>query len=461
MSCPRGVACTKSGISAEDGYYVYFSRDQSLQSIQCLSGYCKTCSGGAFAGSALTAMGVNGSAPDLGVAPGVVLSCCTENRPEAKQNPLCGACVQPDYFVWGESCVYCTEANVPAVFGLLVLAWLYVTVFHVLAQRHSADTRIFINFTQFVYIFTSTIAGGATAWLALFNFNVFQTTGGTCIAPFTDMQRLAAGLFVPVVSFAFLCINCVVHAILWKCYSAGWCQYFLCVPSTDDSTTGESCGYSVMRAAIGCNVSGPFGGVFDTYRRTALAFLCSSYTSVVSTVMSFFSCTSFETNRYISLFPSVDCEHDPAYLALRPLFGVMMVACLALPLVLFFRLLHLRKSGALALGDIKLVYGPLLDGYTPDRFYWECWVLVRRLIIAVVAMLAYADDSKQRFTWLCFFVSHAFHLVFDVCCVCFASLMLMRCDHFRSVLCCVCGLCMPIHRMLCFYRFISYSNRIY
>jgi hypothetical protein len=45
------------------------------------------------------------------------------------------------------------------MFAFLLITWLYVTVFHRLSQMSSADTRILINYLQFVFIYLSTQAG--------------------------------------------------------------------------------------------------------------------------------------------------------------------------------------------------------------------------------------------------------------------------------------------------------------
>ncbi len=87
---------------------------------------------------------------------------------------------------------------------------------------------IFLNLTQYVLIFLVTRAGNLTNFLSLFNLyvsppdripfpsfhcfltlthlmvlmvgsNFFQAGSSSCIAPFTDLERLASGIYAPLI----------------------------------------------------------------------------------------------------------------------------------------------------------------------------------------------------------------------------------------------------------------------
>ncbi len=51
--------------------------------------------------------------------------------------------------------------------------------------------------------------------------------------------------------------------------------------------------------------------------------------------------------------------------------------------------------------DTKFVYGAMTEAYPRKIYYFECWVLIRRLVIAIVAVLAYPEDLPSKFTYLC------------------------------------------------------------
>ncbi len=42
----------------------------------------------------------------------------------------------------------------------------------------------------------------------------------------------------------------------------------------------------------------------------------------------------------------------------------------------------------------------MTEAYPLSNFYWECWVLVRRLVIAAVALVTYPQDNRMKFTFL-------------------------------------------------------------
>jgi hypothetical protein len=47
----------------------------------------------------------------------------------------------PGYTVYGNKCVVCESTNAGIVFGLLLMQWIYVTLFHMFAQNENADLR--------------------------------------------------------------------------------------------------------------------------------------------------------------------------------------------------------------------------------------------------------------------------------------------------------------------------------
>lgn len=102
-----------------------------------------------------------------------------------------GACA-PGYSLWGQRCVQCDEGKAkPAIFaGFVFLAWVYVIVFHRLAQTSPADSKLILYFFQMVCL-TLTLAmylrplfvqvllffgpeTGWLAWLGIFNFSIFD-----------------------------------------------------------------------------------------------------------------------------------------------------------------------------------------------------------------------------------------------------------------------------------------------
>ncbi len=166
---------------------------------------------------------------------------------------------------------------------LFLLSWAYITAFHYLAQDSFADTQILLNvwrgssfiaasaalsvvlccvvmqYAQFVFLILSSKAGNITSFLSIFNFNLLGATQSTCIAPLSDLERLSSGLFVPLIGFGFLIINCGLHALRW------W------LVRTNRCCCSDRC------IALMPDVSGDsFWPLFRAYRRTTLGFIASS-----------------------------------------------------------------------------------------------------------------------------------------------------------------------------------------
>ncbi len=179
-----------------------------------------------------------------------------------------------------------------------------------------------------MFLFLLTQSSTLSAWLAVFNFNIAAALGKTCVAPLTDMQRLASGLYVPVIGFCLLCANIVIHYGLWLVLRAGYCQMQCCTepraaaaaeaeagivngPATERRNTMIAQRKAEAAAAVvasggtaaptaqqpevmdeGLCTPNPVGvmcqswrlqkeftPIFDSYRRTALAFVATSCTT--------------------------------------------------------------------------------------------------------------------------------------------------------------------------------------
>jgi hypothetical protein len=107
-------------------------------------------------------------------------------------NPLCGRCA-PGYAVDGNQCIAdCTKANGGRVFGLLVLAFFLLCIFHKTTRSGSPDTKILFYYVQMILLFLGSDAKAWIAWLSFIDFNITQAGGGTCVIPFTAAQYVVS-----------------------------------------------------------------------------------------------------------------------------------------------------------------------------------------------------------------------------------------------------------------------------
>src|SRR6185312_4827273 len=100
-------------------------------------------------------------------------------------------------------------------------------------------------------------------------------------------------------------------------------------------------------------------------------------------------------------YPSVSCYHSSDYLSLKPFFILMLIIILLFPFILMSRLLWLNRTPHYTLfknSEIKFIYGPLHEAYVKELYYWEIWVLIRRLVVSFVAQIVEPLNLPLKFT---------------------------------------------------------------
>lgn len=258
---------------------------------------------------------------------------------------------------------------------------------------------------QFVHYFLSSLIGGLTGWLSIFQFDFFRfvtSNPGVCIAPFSPLTKLSAGLFSPLIGYALLCLNFGLEIMKSRI-----AVYLRSTQSGQQSTqiaTSPS-----MRSLPNGSQSAQLWldpSMVVRYRRTTIAYLFSSYPALIQSVFSYFSCQSVGGSvSVLASYPSIRCDSvandgDREYHSLKALFIVLLILLVTLPLILFTRMYVLHRSGLLfGSTDIKSVYAVVIGQYKPAYYYFECFVLLRRLIIAAAS---FEQNTRQRFA---FFVS--------------------------------------------------------
>jgi hypothetical protein len=135
--------------------------------------------------------------------------------------------------------------------------------------------------------------------VAIFNFNTFQGGGSVCVAPMSDLQRLATGLWVPLVAVVFLLVNCLIHCIAWRCAAhQQWCCHKLHCP--DRCVNSESIHDLGRIPSVWL--------IIRKYRRTLIGFAasaCKSLACLLSLTLSLALHTAPAHSPLLSLLCSV------------------------------------------------------------------------------------------------------------------------------------------------------------
>jgi hypothetical protein len=201
------------------------------------------------------------------------------------------------------------------------------------------------------------------------------------VAPLTDFARLTSGLWTPVVAFGFLLCNFAAHYLLWRLHKNGTLRCGLCTadePAAGTSSSAAAAGTSSggvpgrrsssaaspsasaahmfarssasspLKSLIGVVVTDidRFEVIAVRYARTSLALLLSAYIGVAQSAMTFFSCVSAGGSSYVQQYPAIDCD-SPAYRSAYGGFVCIIIAVIAVPFALAFRLYQLNSRSLL------------------------------------------------------------------------------------------------------------------
>lgn len=357
MDCGHALCTDGRTIVAAEGEYLAIQADGSVKSYACPFGYCRS---GTTCNTTYTASAA-------------VLVCCGENR---APSPLCGQC-KPGYMEVSGQCIICDEPNSGLIVLLLLVAVVFLVVFHRLAQAQNPFTKQLFYFLQMAeLLFGPSVS--MTQILNLFNFNVYESAGAVCVVPLSPAGRLVMGVTIPVLQIALLAVVSMVHGLLWL--------------------LAQRCRLRLLGRLL------PGGDKFkrSPYIRTACVLMLSSYNAITETVIEFFSCIQVdETARVIATVPALSCD-SAEYSAIRPLFLFFLVAVvIGLPLGLFIFLFWAQQKRRLFTGKYRERYGTVFEVYEPRYYYYEVVVLIRRVVIIGIVQLR-GEGRIEALSWCAF-----------------------------------------------------------
>jgi hypothetical protein len=338
--CPVGALCSSGHISSASDYWLYSRPSTGLvESFRCPPGFC-----------------MSGSK-------------CAENRPPKTQNIMCGECL-PGYYLAGNSCVRCEgdRANMRLVLLLLFATWLFVCALHVLSQSSSGLTKILIYFVQIAVLFVGSSFDWVSA-LSVFNLNVANSSS-QCILPWSPLAAMLTGIWMPLVSMLFLALTAAIHVFIVRVTKRGSFH-------------------------------------IDSYIRTLLGLCLSGYVSVTTTIFQFLDCDDIASGiSVIADHPGVRCDSSTAasgYNSFLPWSYVLLaliVVGFPLALIAFMILQRHRIAKASPSSHFHRRFGILYEVYTPSCYWWECWAVVRRSILAMLATVLSHDRSSLVMAWI-------------------------------------------------------------
>jgi len=188
------------------------------------------------------------------------------------------------------------------------------------------------------------------AWLTIFDFNIFVSSGNVCVAPLEPLAKLSIGIIVPAICIVQLLLTFLINLAYWYCKHGRF----------DD-------GIKIHKSP---------------YIRTLFGFLLFSYNSVVSSLIKYLGCLKItDTLSVVRSKPAISCTNNEEYDSLKPLFSFLLgIIGIGAPIAILIGLCynHLKKH---RLWTTKFLsrYGILFEAYQQKRYLYMCLCVVLSL----------------------------------------------------------------------------------
>jgi hypothetical protein len=322
---------------------------------------------------------------------------CSTNRDPSPSNYLCGNCLN-GYVQWRDGCVECSYIKVGILFVVLIVSFIYVWILYHLSQKTRADAKILIYFIQ-TALYQLGPANNYLSWLGFVNFDLFQTSGSSCIGPLSAYQNMSLSATFPLLALFELILLLIIHW-LWRRFKySRSIQYKICSHRILKILGLTSIDKNKLKVDVGFP--------FHKYSRTAITILIVGYLQIASVCINYFNCVSVAGQRVLFTSPSIMCASS-TYNKWLPLVLVLLMGEVCMfPLLLLYFLIKNRKLIPSTLFRNK--YGVLFESYRPSVWFWQPWVLVRQVIFIVLSTSFTSDHVSQ------FIAFSVFHIVVWYC----------------------------------------------
>ena len=442
--CPAGADCgfQVGNLTARAGFFLLIDQQAGIvSSVECAFSACTGVVNGA-AGTDGDGIGScdASSVQSTGLT---VINCCGLHR--VTSSALCAEC-QAGYTEAHGRCIECGAVQWGPLFGVLLLAFVLVSLLHRLSLESStasASLSLFLYFVQMSLLFLS--SERVPSVLHLLDIDLLGDSS-SCIVPLTDYGKIAARLLSPFVAVGLLFLLAFIQVCHQRCIrltSAGtasrrWLMrmYHVTWPAGSDGRTHSGGSWAKthlqqlrrplveygedeeeMKGVTG-NAAAPlpvllpnvatdsWAHLVRQYQRTLMRLLLFSYNTLTSVTVAFFYTRDLgDYGQRLWQYPSIDARSS-TYLALRPLMGLLLAfPVLSGPLVLLLYLLwrrhHATPNTAAALmedvDDGQMQMGPvvsarsagllsalLTSSFRPRYELMGVAVLARRLVLILV-----------------------------------------------------------------------------
>lgn len=310
---------------------------------------------------------------------------CASNRDPSSSNTLCGNCAT-GYTEWNGQCVSCPTIQVSVLIEYLFVSFIFVFILFILSQKSRSDSKIMIYFVQ-TALFQFGPANQYIGWLGWLNFNLFQTSGHSCLGTLSPSQLIGFSACIPILFSLELFVVFLCHYGLRKI------QHRRIVQQRPQRSATESLSYSMD---IELHLEFPF----YKYVRTLISIFCFGYLQVASSCINYLYCVNVDNQKVVFKSPSIHCDSSDYTSWFTVVIILLVMEVSAFPLLLGGFLFRYRSK--LQEVKFKAYFGILYENYKPHVYMWQCGVLIRQVILIGIAT-ALVTDHESQYTGFIYF----------------------------------------------------------
>ncbi|KAJ5074406.1 hypothetical protein M0811_01036 [Anaeramoeba ignava] len=377
--CPEGAICEDIGIEVPEAKYGYWhSADDPTTYFKCVPE--QACPGG----------GVDSCNEELGYT-----------------GHVCADCI-PGYYRFGSTCANCpnnAKNRLAIAIILVVILCLFLFIIAKKVKNYFASFSIMFSFFQIVAVISSLDlkwpSSVASTWrsLSIFNFNI-DFLAIDCNFRFTFIQKWGFCMAFPFILISVLLLMYLLvflHSKLIEKCGAGFLRKFprFCSKPTKQTTNKFLFPFSWVKFKISQLFT---HGYSKEQRKMLYNNLINSYTVILSflylflsyKIMQIFACSKQSEGIYtLDADPSHLCYRSWWYSVLPWAIIFFILYVVGIPVVLFTVLI--LQSRKLEEKFFDLRFGLLCARYTRRWFFWEFFIMSRKLLLTIFQLFLSSD----------------------------------------------------------------------
>jgi hypothetical protein len=279
--CPSGATCgQRLPVQNQVGYWLSPQLAGDVLSYKCVQGRCIAASSCFPSTSAMISTGF------------ASVSCCSEGRVSAHNNPLCGICTT-GYSEWNGTCIPCESTNYGLIAAYVVLGYMILFgVYHITSSTSGAKLKVLVLFGQTIHAFVASDPTFPSIFGAVASLDPVGSSS-SCVTPITGLGQASLPIIQLMALYVLLLSLVLINKIAWFIH-----RHICFRPGPDNGSV----------------IAGEFPSFkFSAFRRVAIALITMSFIPIFKATVLLGKCTDVisatgENLNLLEQYPSVDCS---------------------------------------------------------------------------------------------------------------------------------------------------------